>query len=308
MPIARRSLTNVCICDTIYVVNTDGAIMKPHFELYILTFENDNLMIAAYSAKKPESLDFSSTFCVDDGDISFVKERIKLHSDNLILLDVGGHAAFVLPSLFYSSRLLLCAVTDISTDFAASFADVVGNIDKSRSVVVNKTFKRMSSKRSAELFELTELLGSLLPKNTLLPSSCSYSLFLTLDEISRAASELIGCGVKTENDGSFTEIENYDISFFAAFILCAAAYVKRAGTERQGTVSFRVENGKLLAKLNAETLPNMKPFEFNALQKLADEAEMYFCTFFENGIFVAELAAQRPDISKIGLKDETALN
>ncbi len=308
MPIARGSLTNICICDSIYAVNMDGDIMRPHFELYILTFENDNLMIAAYSAKKPESLDFSSYFLVDDRDISFIKQRVKLHSDKLILLDVGGRAAFILPSLFYSSRLILCAVTESRADFAASFADIVGNIEKAPSTEDKRKLKRMSSKRSAELFELTERLRSILPKNTILPACGSYSLFLTLEEISKSAAELVGCEVKTENDGSIAEIENFDISFFAAFVLCAAAYIKRAGTARQGTILFSVENGKLLAKLNAETLPNMKPFEFNVLQKLADEAEMYFYTFFENGIFVAELAAQRPDISKIGLKDETELN
>ena len=162
---------------------------------------------------------------------------------------------------------------------------------------------RIPKDRGERVVLLADNISALISGEAVIPEASAYALFALLKEKAELISRLCGCSFEIENGGVFGVVENYDLMFYAAFLFCSAAYIKRSGIGRCGRLTFSSSGEKLFAVLEADVLENCGSFEFDSLLYCASLIEIGFFTVEEKGKFYAKLSSHRPDLSKLGLKN-----
>lgn len=116
--------------------------------------------------------------------------------------------------------------------------------------------------------------------------------------------DFIGCELKVNPLFPFGEVGDYDLSLFTAFIICAATFVRRATITHSAELSFHKTSTGLTASISASVDSKPDTFEFDFLRKQFEQMNVYFCTNLQGDTLKIEICPQRPDYSKLGLKDK----
>jgi len=283
--------------------------MKKNAAFYMLSVERTGWHIACYTRKAAVGENFLELFKISDEDRVFIENNIKESRRELFLLKGEKNSVFLSTHLYFSSGLIFAAIFDEYIGFMTTLADrgELTEIIKAPSCESVENMKRLSREKSENVKEVFGSLRGLVGGTALLHEANAFSLMLMITEKAEIFARLAGCAVEIENRGVFGEVENYDIAMASAFIIASAVYLKRAGITRTGTLAFSSVGEKLYISFECESYPDTETFEFDVLRFCADELEIGFFVIEEKGKTCVHLCSHRPDLSKLGLKNDIFL-
>ena len=79
--------------------------------------------------------------------------------------------------------------------------------------------------------------------------------------------------------------------------------VRRASLDRSAELGFFMLKRGLAIRVETECLPDTNAYELDEIRSFAENNEMYFSVSQKKGRICVELCPHRPDLSKLGLKN-----
>ena len=280
--------------------------MKENTAFYTITVEKTGWHVSGYTRKAPARGDFLALFEISDVDRAFIENKIRENRRELFLIKSGKRSVILSTHLYFSSGLLFSAIIDEPVEFmtALNCRDEIQNLTNAPSADAAVSMKRLARQKSEKAAETLSLILTLTAGISVIPDANSFSLMTLLEETARVCEKLSGVTLERENGGVFGTLENYDISLATAFLITASAYVKRAGATRTGNLRFFSREEKLYISLECDTVDGSRAFEFDAIRYCADTLNAGFVIIEDKGKAYACLCSHRPDLSKIGLKND----
>jgi len=280
--------------------------MNQKVVFYTVYIKKNGWNISAYSTPKPTSDNFLDLLKISDADRMFVEENIRNSQRELFLLKSGKRSVIISTHLYFSSELLFAAMIDEPVDFIVSLINrgELRDVIKAPSCEAAETLKRLSEERRERAVTISNRIHSLVAGISVIPEIDAYILYLLMSEKARLVESFSDVKIEIENGGIYGYVENYDISMYSAFLLISSSYIKRAGVSREGKIKISSLGEKLYVVLEVDAMPNTRAFEFDYLRICADAVEVALFVTEEKGKTRVVLCSQRPDLSKIGLKNK----
>jgi len=275
----------------------------------MISVEREGWNISAYTSPVPRSDDFLKLAGISDADRIFIEEHIRKSRYEIFLLKSGKRSLLLSTHMYFSSGLVFAVMLDEPIELSVALIErgEFFGVKRSPSCEDIIPMKRLSAKRRERAVTVFDYMRLLSEESGVFSEAAAYPLYLRLAEKARLVASFTGVNFEIENGGVFGNVENYDVALYDAFLLLSAAYIKRVGMRRDGKLTFYYSRDKLYVKLETEVLSDTRIFEFEFLKRCAEALEIGFFVTEEKGKTVAYLCSHRPDLSKIGLKNDIFL-
>ena len=222
---------------------------------------------------------------------------------DILLMKYKDEPLLVSLSLCRSSGFLVAVIPYCTTGALLAYIEQSGREDIliSNELKTEKAAKRISQ---GELEAVSEAFLILRGSSVGIIPKCTVSeLARRVALCAETVSELVGCGIGIDSSPMLSECENFDMCFFEAFMFCFAMLVRRASVERYAELEFVMTKAGLLIRAETACLPCSDANELDEIKAFAENNGMYFSLMKKKNILCAELCPHRPDLSRLGLKN-----
>ena len=224
---------------------------------------------------------------------------------NILFSKYKGEPVLISLYLCRSSGFLIAAIPYCSSEALLGYIKASGSDDiaVSDELLEVSAAKRISQEELDVISETLSVIRMPLRTFGIISRSRTNELIGRVSTSAKRISEIVGCRIEVVAGHIFGECENFDIGFFEAFAFCFSMLVRRASVERMAELEFFMMKSGLAVRVKTECLPNTVAYELDEISSFAENNEMYFSRLEKRGTLCVELCPHRPDISKIGLKN-----
>lgn len=261
-------------------------------------------------ASRAEKIINDELFCenhLSSSDINFITSNLHTFAHTPLLVILDGLPAIVSTFMYPSSGICLAVNLKVSL---RSMLSVIGD----GNILVSTSYKdispasRISQNTRNSILEVLSAILLLNENIGILRDGGMYHAASLSALRARIIFDFMGCELKAPLLFPFGEIKDYDISLFTAFIFCTAIFVRRATSSRCAELSFYKTSEGLTASVSTSLSDKPDKTEFEFLRRQTELMNIYFCTSIQNYTMKIEICPQRPDYSKLGLKNDPIIS
>ncbi len=229
----------------------------------------------------------------------------KIPSKNILFAKYKNEPLLISLFLCRSSGFLVAAIPYCKTETVLGYIEASGcdDILVSDDLKNETVAKRISQEELDTVADTLSLMRMQSGTCGIIPKSSATELMSRVSTCTQSIAELVGCRIDVSKSVIFSECENFDVCFFEAFMLCFSMLVRRASLDRTAELGFFMTKRGLAIRVETECLPGTVAYELDDIRAFAENNGMYFSVSERKGILCVELCPHRPDLSKLGLKN-----
>lgn len=291
----------------IFEYTEDMIMSKEHLCSYAVIFPSDDMQ-TLISAAPSDQAPFSSL--LEGGTAQEISEFLRSYDNRIMLCELQGSAALVVPSIYPSSSLALALVFDSERIGLCEILRLLKREEYGKDFIVSKKINgdpaRMSDalRQRSEIFysfcdELRECFGDLIGLRR------AMDIQILCDRALRI-SRLVGCPVTFERSKEdIGNVARTDLSLFCAFLLTFLLSARFRAPDRRASFSVEASSEAAMLTVRFESSEPMSiSNEILVWERLAADRNMHFEYLCDGKDFSVSFHPLRRDWSYLGIKQD----